>query len=889
MTSDTQTASSWIQMKGDGASEGDVLDQVRKGMKQIKVPTAGNKVYKDECVFTFDNPYSPTGVFVNLSTWQCVGERFLPIDSGRSSDNILYLKLRYTKVYKSEAEKDEEQVTTLGIGVAGGFAAQDFELKKQYFLAVFDTAKKAVVAELAYPFPADADIPMLIAQCCEAVEKHAGAAAMESSSVWEDKDELKPSKYASDLVQLPVGDKRISPDPSTWKCEKHGTTDNLWLNLSDGYIGGGRKNWDGSGGSGGALEHFEEEKAKGNFFPLAVKLGTITPQGADVFSYSPDENDLVIDPKLGEHLAHWGIDIMKQEKTAKTMAELTVELNANYDWGKVCESGSSLERVYGPGHVGFANLGNTCYMNSSLQLLLSLPEVLQRYCEPAGTSAPLRLSAAPANTLPSDLVAQMAKVATATNVPGELEQSRFPRKAEDPNDESNVIAPRMFRSAAVENTSDFSTNKQQDAEEFMRYLFTRLASAEKAALQKGRIQPITAGSSASASCSGSSTTSATEDLFMFKKEERYEATTGEVAYLDGSDCFLPLMINMEDAVVTPPPGGDAADAQVLKKQKTENGEKSPEDSSAKKEEEAIPEIPFDRALSRVFEPEDMGSEHLFRGRRAVKSTALATMPRYLLVQVQRYYVDPATWSHKKRECTCPVPEKLDLERYRAPARGEDGKCRPGEKLMPDDSAGGGSSSSPEPSPEIVQNLMVMGFGENGCKRAALATQNRGVEEASEWIFAHMEDSDFNDPLPEGGAAAGGGDSGGVDAESVALLNAITGFAEKHCKRALKATNNNPDMAAAWLMERSPEDLEALEASEAAGAGGGSSAASFTDGPGMYSLVGFISHVGRATSSGHYVAHIKKKGQWCLFDDEKVAKSEKTPFEYGYVYCFRRDD
>jgi len=34
------------------------------------------------------------------------------------------------------------------------------------------------------------------------------------------------------------------------------------LNLSDGHIGGGRKFWDGTGGSNGALDHFNEEKEK---------------------------------------------------------------------------------------------------------------------------------------------------------------------------------------------------------------------------------------------------------------------------------------------------------------------------------------------------------------------------------------------------------------------------------------------------------------------------------------------------------------------------------------------------------------------------------------------------------------------------------------------------
>ena len=55
------------------------------------------------------------------------------------------------------------------------------------------------------------------------------------------------------------------------------------------------QNWDGSGGNGAAMRHFE---ATGQKYPLVVKLGTITPNGADVYSYASDENDMVEDPDL---------------------------------------------------------------------------------------------------------------------------------------------------------------------------------------------------------------------------------------------------------------------------------------------------------------------------------------------------------------------------------------------------------------------------------------------------------------------------------------------------------------------------------------------------------------------------------------------------------------
>ncbi len=71
---------------------------------------------------------------------------------------------------------------------------------------------------------------------------------------------------------------------------------------------GTAQQWGGSGGNGAAMRHF---LATGKRYPLVVKLGTITPHGADVYSYAPDEDDMVTDPLLGQHLSHWGINMMQ--------------------------------------------------------------------------------------------------------------------------------------------------------------------------------------------------------------------------------------------------------------------------------------------------------------------------------------------------------------------------------------------------------------------------------------------------------------------------------------------------------------------------------------------------------------------------------------------------
>ena len=71
-------------------------------------------------------------------------------------------------------------------------------------------------------------------------------------------------------------------------------------------------------------------------------------------------------------------------KTDKSMAEIEIDMNQRIgEWATLTESGSRLVPVYGKGYTGFDNLGNTCYMNSVMQVVFTLPPFVRGYVDGA--------------------------------------------------------------------------------------------------------------------------------------------------------------------------------------------------------------------------------------------------------------------------------------------------------------------------------------------------------------------------------------------------------------------------------------------------------------------------------------------------------------------------
>jgi ubiquitin carboxyl-terminal hydrolase 5/13 len=62
------------------------------------------------------------------------------------------------------------------------------------------------------------------------------------------------------------------------------------------------------------------------------------------------------------------------------MAELELDMNQRtWEWSLLQETGSQLQLVHGPGLTGMHNIGNSCYLNSVMQVLLTIPQFTDRY------------------------------------------------------------------------------------------------------------------------------------------------------------------------------------------------------------------------------------------------------------------------------------------------------------------------------------------------------------------------------------------------------------------------------------------------------------------------------------------------------------------------------
>ena len=794
----------------------------------------------------------PSGLDVCLFCYNggCTSDRSHSLLHVSSTNHPLVLNIKRTR---KQVNRDEPPQKMSKLSIAAETEADRYDTSTQvkcYVCGVDDVDKSS------------GKLPEVV----DAVLKANTFARQEEVKAWE--QELTACEHTLCLEQEPA---RQIESQSLGHCSACELNENLWLCLTCGNLGCGRQQFGGIGGNSHGVAH-----TKSSGHPVAVKLGSLTADGtADIYCYACDEER--VDPELPNHLSHWGINIKDRIKTEKSLTEMQVEQNLRWEFAMTTEDGKELKPLFGPSFTGLKNLGNSCYLNSTLQALFAIPEFVDRYYLP---DQPAPETVQPAE----DLETQLRKVADG------LLSGRYSKPDSDVSVSEHTpevphqkgLAPAMLKHLIGRGHEEFSTMRQQDAFELLLHLLKLISRSQHVAPAQ---DPV--------------------DAFRFVMEQRLQCLNcKKVRYRDEE----------QENISIPVP--------IRRLPKDDSMEVTDSDGKEKVKEEFEP-VTLKECLD-IFTADEVveltcGACDSKAG--FTKKSLFKTFPSVLAVNARRFEV--VNWVPTKQD----VPVIVNDEPFSFDAYLSKG-LQPNEQELPEDADTGGAANKWVPNEGALSMLEAMGFPRVRCEKALHATGNADAEAASNWLFSHMDDPDIDTPVDFNAGSGASGGAASIDPEKIENLGAM-GFSAPQARQALKETGGDMERAVDWLFSHPDAQGDFDE-------GGGSEVRILSDKteqteqaevavpsqirrasadrllqapteakekklagsdklPANFQLQSIVCHKGSSIHAGHYVAFVRRQipdessAAWVLFNDEKVAKAAdiEEMKKFAYVYFFRR--
>ncbi|KAI1306701.1 hypothetical protein EDD11_004704 [Mortierella claussenii] len=562
---------------------------------RLSVPSHTAQIYKDECTHCYDSPDNEGGLDVCLTCFNggCTDpDRHHAIQHYTKAGHPLALNIKRVKLLKDARDGAEPPQKITKIAIVPENDADLYEYFTQvkcYECGGVEVDKNA------------GDIPKVI----EAIMTSLSASRQSEIKAWE--EEIVSCDHIRNLKQ--DAQKVVAAENA--HCGNCELNENLWLCLVCGNLGCGRQQYGGTGGNGHGLAHFD---ATGH--GVACKLGTITPEGtADIYCYHCNEERS--DDQLGVHLAQFGIEVESQQKTIKSLTELSLEQNQNFNFNMFTEDGKAFEPLFGPGYTGFKNLGNSCYMASVLQSVFDLPVFASRYF-PTDLNHLQTCSQEPGKCLQC----QLAKVADGL-LSGHYSTPVISESGEVQGQDG--IAPGMFKALVGRGHPEFSTMRQQDSFEFFQYLIKVISQNERTTGQ----DPT--------------------KTFEFSNEQRLQCNEcKKVRYSRDTTTALSIAVPA-----------------------TRKAKVNPED------EDEYQTVTFEQCLDTYVAAEHLpyNCPSCQKNTTATKTNRFATFPEVLVINMRRF--EYQNWVPRKLAVPVAFPEdQIDLEKYRGRGQQADEESLP---------------------------------------------------------------------------------------------------------------------------------------------------------------------------------------------------------------------
>ncbi|KHJ42441.1 UBA/TS-N domain protein [Trichuris suis] len=415
----------------------------------------------------------------------------------------------------------------------------------------------------------------------------------------------------------------------------------------------------------------------------------------------------VNDPLLEKHLMHFGIDVKGMQKTEKSMIELELDYNQKWEYREIQEEGHKLVPLFGPGLTGMVNMGNSCYLNSVMQALALIPSVRAVYVDNAKSIFNS------CEYLPTeDFNVQLAKLLCGLQSGDYSREDRFGEFSSfrhfcrDCLDDG--IKPASFRLLINRGNAEFASNRQQDVEEFMRFLFEKIEN-NQCGLDRRFSRDVVRS-------------------WRFCLEERLSRIDcDDVKYNQRPEVILSLPVPLEE------PGNVANGVDIGDKSLTVDDKADiPHLNEAKGPRR--PRVSLFRCLQAFNDPEVLeGSNYSCNDKKPImlKQLSFNTFPDWLWIQVRKFSF-AENWRPIKLDVSVKIPEILDLNSFRA--------CGPHSgKLFIE-------NSESTVDPILVSQLTDMGFPAEYV-RAALSETANNLESAIQWLLSNSEQNESATELP----------------------------------------------------------------------------------------------------------------------------------------------
>lgn len=799
-----------------------MTEELSINLDSIVIPTSSSKVFKDDCMFSFDTAFDPNGLDICMTCHQAFSRGEFKYTQMHSEFYNHDIFLNYKKIRKinnkCEIENDEQPKKMIKLEIKETLESDLFDIKCSIY---FQKLNKSI----EYP---NNELPLKVSQAVESILNSTSSEKKEEISSWE--LEIKPCKHSLNLIQNPISNLQLK------KCNNCELNENLWICLHCGNLGCGRSQFGGVPGNSHAMLHEKENSDH----CIAVKLGSLSTDIADCYCYSCDEEIKV--PNLSKLLKTFGIDITKFIRTEKSLTELQIEQNIQWDFKMtVGNNNEELKPIFGKGLTGFKNLGNSCYLASVLQILFSLKSFKDAFFNLNG----IPLDKILGNFKPyEDIETQLFKIGDG------LLSGRY-SKPDNFTTETikyqHGIKPSGFKKLIGEGHNEFSTMLQQDAFEFWGYLIDKL--------EKKKIY-------------GQLNNSPTDSLKFILENKIKCKNCNFVRIKNEITDFINIPININ----------------LL--EKDINGNEIYEETTVNESIKSwkLPEI-FEYSCPKCGNLQE-----------AIKEVGFKTNPQYLVINPQRIILK--NWVPTKVTVPIKFDETLSLKDFKG-----NGLLSGEEEFIDEEGEGEEITNEPQFDQNVINSLFEMGFTENRVKHALFATGNKGAEIAMNWLFEHIEDPNIDKPF-KASINVNKKENNFVDSEKLESLSNM-GFTELISKKALILNNGNVEAAVEWLFNN-PDDDGVIEVDESNNDNNDNyndvllkKLEQENDSSDEYQLIGIICHKGTSVHSGHYVAFIKKEVEidgnkekrWVLFNDEKVVLAVKENMKEvessGYLYIYER--